>query len=137
MNEQIRTDADAARVMEDIRRHYNEGRRIQCESRRLELLIAQYAAAAHPDAFPEEGGSWECGPGGITAVKCVADGPLVLEVDVDDQITDGILDEDTRRCVHCGCTEDEPCITLDGPCGWAGEDVCTACILAERVERGG
>ncbi len=36
-----------------------------------------------------------------------------------------------RECFICGCTEDKPCITDEGPCSWAFETragpVCSAC----------
>ncbi len=38
-----------------------------------------------------------------------------------------------KECYICGCTEDNPCITNEGPCAWAFETragfVCTACIV--------
>lgn len=30
-------------------------------------------------------------------------------------------------CRTCGCTEHTPCMTDEGPCGWAAGDLCTAC----------
>lgn len=32
-------------------------------------------------------------------------------------------------CRVCGCTEDQACMTEDGPCGWANKErtLCTAC----------
>jgi len=30
-------------------------------------------------------------------------------------------------CRVCGCTEDNACVDDDGPCGWAEDDLCTAC----------
>lgn len=39
-----------------------------------------------------------------------------------------------KRCHICGCTEENPCITDEGPCYWAFEDragpVCSACVIA-------
>jgi len=32
-----------------------------------------------------------------------------------------------RRCRVCGCTEDNACMTPDGPCCWAEEDLCSSC----------
>jgi len=38
-----------------------------------------------------------------------------------------------KQCHICGCTEENPCITEEGPCYWAFEDrsgpVCSACIV--------
>ena len=30
-------------------------------------------------------------------------------------------------CRICGCSFFAPCRTEDGPCGWATDDLCTAC----------
>jgi hypothetical protein len=35
-------------------------------------------------------------------------------------------------CRVCGCTEENACVTLNGPCQWAEEDLCTACV--ERAQ---
>lgn len=39
----------------------------------------------------------------------------------------------SRECHICGCTEDNPCMTSEGPCSWAFEEragsVCSACIV--------
>ncbi len=32
-------------------------------------------------------------------------------------------------CRICGCTDEQPCITEEGPCSWAMKDLCTACII--------
>ncbi|MEN6607793.1 MAG: hypothetical protein ABFD60_11155 [Bryobacteraceae bacterium] len=33
-----------------------------------------------------------------------------------------------RFCRVCGCTEDEPCVNLEGQgCHWVAEDLCSAC----------
>jgi hypothetical protein len=32
-----------------------------------------------------------------------------------------------RRCRVCGCGELTACRGPDGPCGWAGADLCTVC----------
>ena len=31
-------------------------------------------------------------------------------------------------CRVCGCTEMSACVTDDGPCAWAEDDLCTACV---------
>ena len=36
-----------------------------------------------------------------------------------------------RTCRVCGCTEESPCITGEGPCYWVGPDLCSACAGAE------
>ncbi|KKN20369.1 hypothetical protein LCGC14_0936460 [marine sediment metagenome] len=41
--------------------------------------------------------------------------------------------EKPRECFICGCTEDNPCMTDEGPCSWelkmrAGS-ICSACIV--------
>jgi hypothetical protein len=33
-----------------------------------------------------------------------------------------------RTCRECGCTDDKPCITKEGPCSWAKKDLCSACV---------
>lgn len=33
-----------------------------------------------------------------------------------------------RTCRECGCTDDKPCITKEGPCRWAKKDLCSACV---------
>lgn len=30
-------------------------------------------------------------------------------------------------CQVCGCTEDDACVTADGPCSWASEFLCSRC----------
>jgi len=37
-----------------------------------------------------------------------------------------------RACRVCGCTDDWPCITDEGPCHWTDEhrDLCSACAAA-------
>lgn len=32
-------------------------------------------------------------------------------------------------CKVCGCTEDNACMTDEGPCHWAMKNVCSACII--------
>ncbi len=39
-----------------------------------------------------------------------------------------------RTCRVCGCTNDTPCITSDGPCWWVEMDLCSACEKKERKE---
>jgi len=31
-----------------------------------------------------------------------------------------------RQCRICGCTEDNACVTSDGPCHWVDVDLCSA-----------
>jgi hypothetical protein len=38
------------------------------------------------------------------------------------------------KCRVCGCTEDNACVTDDGPCFWVEEDLCSAC--ASKSEEG-
>ena len=33
-----------------------------------------------------------------------------------------------RKCRVCGCTDDAACWTADGPCYWAEDDLCSACV---------
>ncbi len=41
-----------------------------------------------------------------------------------------------RACRVCGCTEHRACVEVDGPCGWAATDLCTACApFSEAVAR--
>lgn len=35
------------------------------------------------------------------------------------------LTDEVQVCQGCGCWEDSPC---PGSCGWAAEDLCTACL---------
>lgn len=32
-----------------------------------------------------------------------------------------------RHCRECGCTDDNPCLTVFGPCTRVSEDLCTLC----------
>ncbi len=32
-----------------------------------------------------------------------------------------------QQCRECGCTQGNACVTVSGTCGWAKEDLCTAC----------
>lgn len=32
-------------------------------------------------------------------------------------------------CKICGCTDDKPCITEEGPCSWVMKDLCSACVV--------
>ena len=39
-----------------------------------------------------------------------------------------------RACRRCGCTQGHACVTFEGTCGWAEEDLCTACLTpAEKI----
>lgn len=44
--------------------------------------------------------------------------------------------EQLRTCRHCGCTEQTACELEDGPCSWAGEDLCNNpdCLAAAEKE---
>src|SRR4030042_4318690 len=33
------------------------------------------------------------------------------------------------QCKVCGCTEDKPCVTPEGPCHWAMPGICSECIV--------
>ncbi len=33
-----------------------------------------------------------------------------------------------RTCRKCGCTNDKPCMTEEGPCHWVEPDLCSACV---------
>ena len=33
-----------------------------------------------------------------------------------------------RRCVVCGCTDNEACLTAAGPCYWFLPNVCSGCM---------
>lgn len=35
--------------------------------------------------------------------------------------------EEVQKCRICGCTEDTPCMTAEGPCSWVKDDLCSAC----------
>jgi hypothetical protein len=41
--------------------------------------------------------------------------------------------KNSRECLICGCTEDNACLTNEGPCSWAFErragSVCSACVV--------
>lgn len=41
---------------------------------------------------------------------------------------------DDRQCRVCGCAEDHPCMTEDGPCFWLEQDLCSGCIDKEAGE---
>ncbi|PFG16308.1 hypothetical protein ATK74_0842 [Propionicimonas paludicola] len=32
-----------------------------------------------------------------------------------------------RVCAGCGCTDDNACVTREGPCWWINDDLCSAC----------
>lgn len=42
------------------------------------------------------------------------------------------LHDEGRICSLCGCTEDEACVTDEGPCSWVRPRLCSAC--AQRFE---
>lgn len=45
-----------------------------------------------------------------------------------DQRADGPKSDRRRRCRECGCTDERACWTLEGPCYWVEEDLCSACV---------
>lgn len=38
-----------------------------------------------------------------------------------------------RTCRVCGCTEDNACVTLSGPCHWVSRDLCSACFTGTKT----
>ncbi len=46
--------------------------------------------------------------------------------DEDDVYGDELL-ADAMECSACGCTQDDACVTDDGPFTWAEPGLCTAC----------
>lgn len=32
-------------------------------------------------------------------------------------------------CKLCGCTDDNPCVSEEGPCSWVTSDLCSACCV--------
>ncbi|MFA5186476.1 MAG: hypothetical protein WC551_08375 [Patescibacteria group bacterium] len=38
-----------------------------------------------------------------------------------------------QTCRGCGCTNTTPCMTAEGPCHWAEDDLCSACASQEVV----
>ena len=40
-----------------------------------------------------------------------------------------------RTCRECGCTDDKPCITKEGPCSWAEKDLCSACVKPKSTKK--
>lgn len=39
------------------------------------------------------------------------------------------------KCRRCGCTDFEPCLTDEGPCCWVENNLCSACLTKEDMER--
>jgi hypothetical protein len=37
-------------------------------------------------------------------------------------------------CKFCGCTDNNACVTEEGPCYWVKDDVCSACVEVAIVE---
>lgn len=33
------------------------------------------------------------------------------------------------KCRLCGCTDDTPCMTPEGPCSWVTKNTCSACVV--------
>jgi len=44
----------------------------------------------------------------------------------------GVISE-PPKCRVCGCTDEDACATLTGPCSWVEQDLCSACV--DRPER--
>jgi len=40
-----------------------------------------------------------------------------------------------QRCRVCGCTENTPCMTEDGPCYWVEKDLCSACASEMELHK--
>lgn len=48
-------------------------------------------------------------------------------------VNDAPIDAGPRRCISCGCTDDDcrKCIRKTGaPCWWVRRDLCSACVDA-------
>ncbi|MDO8837992.1 MAG: hypothetical protein Q7V31_03625 [Parvibaculum sp.] len=39
-----------------------------------------------------------------------------------------------RRCRVCGCTQNNACMTDEGPCYWIEKDLCSGCLDREDVQ---
>lgn len=39
------------------------------------------------------------------------------------------LEASAKKCRICGCTDDMPCVTPLGPCGWVEPDLCDRCEI--------
>lgn len=39
-----------------------------------------------------------------------------------------------KRCRRCGCTEDNACMTIQGPCYWVEDDLCSVCAGKDEQE---
>ena len=39
----------------------------------------------------------------------------------------GVVTASGMACRGCGCTDDDACMTLAGPCYWTDGDLCSAC----------
>ena len=33
------------------------------------------------------------------------------------------------QCKICGCTDDNPCVTAEGPCSWTMTGLCSECVV--------
>jgi hypothetical protein len=38
------------------------------------------------------------------------------------------IDDAMDACTVCGCTDDDPCMTSEGPCSWVSGGLCSACV---------
>lgn len=38
------------------------------------------------------------------------------------------------ECRECGCTDDNACMTVYGPCHWVELDLCSACVEVKPKE---
>jgi len=49
-----------------------------------------------------------------------------------------LLETHGMVCAFCGCSDEAPCQTAEGPCSWAAPGVCSACVekLQPRVAAG-
>lgn len=40
-----------------------------------------------------------------------------------------------RACRKCGCTDDNACMTDEGPCRWVGPELCSACESEPKPQK--
>lgn len=41
-----------------------------------------------------------------------------------------------NTCRECGCTDNNACVTEDGPCYWINEtrrDLCSSCVMSDDL----
>ena len=126
--------AVAKGLMRDIRRGRAKIRELEASTRACETALASYAATHFRDVFTDDGDSVDFKDGSVVAASRFEGGPPVLGICGKDEI-DEDLEEQKRSCLKCGCTEDAPCITLDGPCSWVDELFCSACAKDAEMAR--